>query len=529
MRILVDSKTMKKCDACTIERYKVPSMVLMERAALAVVEEIEQQRIDRRSCLVVCGLGNNGGDGLAIARMLFQKGSDVTVVCEMKEEKATEQTRLQYNILKQYGVRLVPEIPAETYTLVIDAIFGIGLSREIQGHWKADIETLNNMSGYKLAVDIPSGVNADNGQILGCAFQADRTVTFAYEKEGLLLYPGCTCAGITVVKDIGVDEHSFLDQPPTSFSFEKSDLNRLPERSAFSNKGTFGKVLVIAGKCNMAGAAYFSGKAAALTGCGLVKILTAEENRVILQQLLPEAILDTWSSEEPDVFWHRLRENLSWADAAVIGPGLGTETEASLLVHGVLAMADVPVVLDADALNILSKEPELLQQCSKDRGMNHPSSAGRESRPAGDGSAPVYIVTPHMGEMARLTGKTIPELKKNMVEAAEAFAAKQNVICVLKDARTVTALPEGTHYINTSGNQGMATAGAGDVLTGGIAGLIAQGMKPVEAAPFGVYLHGLAGDAMVKECGHYSMTASDILEGIRRVTRRERILNDEQL
>lgn len=502
MKILVNSREMKQCDTNTIEYFKVPSLVLMERAALSVVEEIEKRKLDRSRCLVVCGLGNNGGDGLAIARMLFQKGSDVTVVCDMKEEKATEQTRKQYEILKQYGISIVPQIPKESYTLIIDAVFGIGLSREIQGHWKDDIEALNQMEGFKLAVDIPSGISGDNGQLLGCAFRADLTVTFAYEKAGLLLYPGCSYAGVAVTADIGIDEHSWRDQMPEGFSFETADLHLLPERPARSNKGTFGHVLVIAGKKNMAGAAFFSGKAAAVTGCGLVKILTEETNRVIIQQLIPEAILDTYSAEEvlieDNSFRNKLEGNLNWADAVVLGPGLGTGAEAERILEAVLQMAVSPVILDADALNIIAKRKDLLQDYK--------------------GKA---VVTPHLGEMSRLIGMTIEELQKDLIAAAKRFAEHYQLICVLKDARTITAMPNGMYYINTSGNQGMATAGAGDVLTGVIAGLLAQGMSYDEAAPFGVFLHGLAGDVMVEETGCYSMMATDIIEGIKRVTRKE--------
>lgn len=508
MRILVDSQEMKQCDAYTIEQLKVPSMVLMERAALAVVEEIESRRIDRSSCLVVCGLGNNGGDGLAIARLLHLKGSSVTVVCDMKAEKATEQARQQYDIVKQYGIEIVPEIPRGTFTLIIDAIFGIGLSREVQGHWRRDIEKLNQMEGYKLSVDIPSGICGDDGQILGAAFAADLTVTFAYEKTGLLLYPGYAYAGTVAVKDIGIDRYSWKNRQPSAFAFEASDLHMLPERRNYSNKGTYGRVLVIAGKSNMAGAAYFSGKAAAMTGCGLVKIMTAEENRVILQQLLPEAILETFCSEElitvpeegqeHDKLFTKLKESISWADVIAAGPGLGTGAAAERIVTAVVSLTEKPLILDADALNILADKKELLQRC---RG-------------------PV-ILTPHLGEMSRLTGKSIGELQKNIITVAGNFAKEYNVICVLKDARTVTALPDGTSYINTSGNHGMATAGAGDVLTGVIAGLTAQGMDAAKAAPFGVFLHGMSGDAMVEETGCYSMMATDIIEGIRKITRKE--------
>lgn len=528
MRILVNSQEMKQCDTNTIERRKVPSLVLMERAALGVVEEISSRSIDSSRCLVVCGLGNNGGDGMAVARLLHQRGSDVTVVCDWKPEKATEQTRAQYEMLKAYEIPIVPRVAVamgekETaqitsgsdsagvsvkitpsayrrYPLIIDAIFGIGLSREIEGHWCEEIMALNAMEGYKVAVDIPSGIHGDDGRRMGCAFRADLTVTFAYEKTGLLLYPGCEYAGEVAVRDIGIDRYSWFDAKPTAYAYEDSDISRMPTRKDHSNKGTYGKVLVVAGKHNMAGAAYFSGKAAVMTGCGLVKIFTAEENRTILQQLLPEAILETWTADETEqcdpVFGEKIGSCVSWADVVVLGPGLGTDSVAEVIVTEVLQRAACPVIADADALNLLAKNPQPLRI--------------RQGR---------TILTPHMGEMARLTGKSIEELSDSMVNSAAAVAKEYRAVCVLKDARTVTALPDGTYYVNTSGNNGMSTAGAGDVLTGIIAGLIAQGMSVEEAAPLGVYLHGRAGDAIAEETGCYSMMASDIIEGIRRITK----------
>ncbi len=505
MRILVNSQEMKQCDTNTIERRKVPSLVLMERAALGVVEEISSRSIDSSRCLVVCGLGNNGGDGMAVARLLHQRGSDVTVVCDWKPEKATEQTRAQYEMLKAYEIPIVPRVDValgdRQYPLIIDAIFGIGLSREIEGHWCEEIRALNAMEGYKVAVDIPSGIHGDDGRRMGCAFRADLTVTFAYEKTGLLLYPGCEYAGEVAVRDIGIDRDSWFDAKPTAYAYEDSDISRMPTRKEHSNKGTYGRVLVIAGKHNMAGAAYFSGKAAAMTGCGLVKIFTAEDNRTIIQQLLPEAILETWTADETeqcDPDWNEKIENcVSWADVIVLGPGLGTDSVAEAIVTEVLQRAACPVIADADALNLLAKNPQPLRI--------------RQGR---------TILTPHMGEMARLTGKSIEELSASMVNSAAAVAKEYRAVCVLKDARTVTALPDGTYYVNTSGNNGMSTAGAGDVLTGIIAGLIAQGMSVEEAAPLGVYLHGRAGDAIAGETGCYSMMASDILEGICQITKK---------
>lgn len=539
MQTLVNSREMKECDGNTIRHFHMPSLVLMERAAVSVYEEIRSRGIDASKTLVACGLGNNGGDGLAVARLLHQSGCDVTILLDWNEKKASEETKHQFDIVQKYGIPVTAELPRQDYTLVVDALFGIGLSREVTGRLREWIEALNACSGFKLAVDIPSGISGDNGQILGCGFLADLTVTFAYAKTGLLLYPGLEYAGTVVVTDIGIDENSWLGKQPGTYALEKSDLSRMPGRLPCSNKGTYGHVLVIAGSRNMSGAAFFSGKAAAVTGCGLVKIFTHADNRVILQQQFPEAILETWREEELETdgllapsldgqaaeaqvhpgtsspvsdfyakqvhsgtslpmhtFYEKLERNLRWADAVVVGPGLGTNAAARRLLEEVLKLAASPVIMDADALNLISQNPGLLE-----------------------GFLGKAIVTPHLGEMERLTGQNVQEIRRNIVDIARKYAKEHNVICVCKDARTVTALPEGRAYINTSGNQGMATAGAGDVLTGVLAGLVAQGMEPKDAAPFGVFLHGLAGDAIREETGCYGMLATDIIEGVRRVTK----------
>ena len=489
MEIITNSVEMKQCDTNTIAHYGVPSLVLMERAALGVLEEIKGRGLLGRPALVICGLGNNGGDGLAIARLLHLSGSPVTVLIADKEEKMSAETKQQYEILARYGIAVVHELqelplasrgpgaqelpwasgrpPAEPsgscFRLVVDALFGIGLGRDIQGTCRQWLEYANSLNAFRLAVDIPSGINAGDGQVMGCAFLADLTVTFAYRKLGHLLYPGSRYCGEVVVKDIGITRESWLGASPSCLAYGREELALLPRRPAYSNKGTFGKVLVIAGKKNMAGAAVFSAQAALASGCGLVKVFTAEENRVIVQQLIPEAILETYDpNEDAQSVSGKLAAQLSWADAAVAGPGIGTEEPAISLVECVLRQSRIPVVLDADGLNICGERPGLLP-------------------------------------------------------AARDAARTQNVVCVLKDARTVIATPKGQCYVNTSGNHGMATAGSGDVLTGILAALLAQGMKPEEAAPLGVYLHGLSGDAAALKAGHSGMMARDILWGIRSV------------
>lgn len=489
MEWIVNAREMKLCDQNTMQYYGIPSMVLMERAALKTVDVILNGNYQTSQVLIVCGVGNNGGDGMAIARLLAQKSCSVAVLLIGDNKKFTEETKKQYEICKQYQIPFVSllDLECNKYTLIVDALFGVGLSRNLEGEYYDIIEKLNIIQADKIAVDIPSGISADNGAVMGTAFRADATVTFAYRKLGLVLYPGVDYAGKVVVADIGIDDNSWLDKKPGICTLEDKDICDAMKRQEDGNKGTFGKVLVIAGSVNMAGASYFTAKAAYKSGCGLVRIYTVEENRTMLQSRLPEAILTTYSGKRPDM--QQLNEALAWADTIVIGPGIGTDDTANMILKNTLKNAAVPIVVDADALNLIAKDTQILLKPHTE-----------------------MVVTPHMGEMARLCGDSIAYLKENRIDAAEEFAREYNVVCVLKDARTVTAVPYGKTYINQNGNSGMATGGSGDVLAGLIGGLIAQGIHSEFAAPAAVYLHARAGDQAAAKVGKHAMMASDILE-----------------
>lgn len=502
MQYLLNARQMKQADKNTIETFGVPSLVLMERAALKIIEVIQKEQLNDSDTLIVCGTGNNGGDGMAAARMLYQKGAKVTVWLTGAYENCSKETKKQYDILKAYGIEVAEDVAEKmeqemkkgTYTLVIDAIFGIGLSRNIEGNYKEIIDFLNAAEADKLAVDIPSGIHADSGVVMGCCFFADHTVTFAYNKLGLCLYPGAEAAGQVHIAEIGITDESFLEKKPQTLALEEKDSSLLPARRADSNKGSYGKVLVIAGNEEMAGAAYFSAKAAYLTGCGLVKIFTHEKNKTMLNEKLPEAILVTYDGKKDKK--EALAEAVNWADVIVAGPGLGTSKTSEAILQTTMQTASVPIVIDADALNLIARETELLK------------------RPHTD-----LILTPHLGEMSRLIDMPVAYIKKNLLETAQEFAREYNVICVQKDVRTITSIPYGKTYVNLSGNHGMATAGSGDVLSGMIAGLLAGGMSSEYAAAMGVWLHGRAGDVMAEKTGCYSLMASDILEGIKEVAR----------
>ena len=493
MRYLVNSREMRQYDSNTSEVLKVPSLILMEQAALAACEEIEKIANKRERILIVCGTGNNGGDGLAVGRLLYLKGYEIDFVLIGDEKRATEQNKKQQEMLKAYGLSVLREIPVDRqYQMVVDAIFGVGLTRRIEGNYNAIIEAMNGLKSLKVALDVPSGVSADDGAVLGIAFCADMTITFAFDKIGLHLWPGNEFVGKLIIKEIGITEHSFLERKPSVLALEDSDLNQLAVRTSHSNKGTFGKLLIIAGNVNMAGAAVLAGKSAYATGCGLVRILTPEENRIILQTALPEAILTTYVAKKADEVL--VKEAIGWADVILIGPGIGMTHTSESLVKQVLKNASVPVVLDADALNIVAKEVSVLR------------------RPHTE-----MVVTPHLGEMSRLTGDSVTYLQTHLLESAKDFADTYNVTCVLKDERTIISVPYGMSYVNLSGNAGMATAGSGDVLSGIIASLMAQGYNSENAAPLAVYLHGVAGDIMVKDTGKAGLMASDLICGIRKI------------
>ena len=511
MKYLVNSREMKQYDTNTTEHFKVPSLLLMERAALAAFEEIKRLCPESHRFLIVCGTGNNGADGLALSRMLYLDGQAVQTVLIGDKKKETAQCKKQLEILSAYGIPVLEAIPenvaydvirlpseasvdkdheAMLHDIIVDAVFGVGLSRNVEGIFAETIEKMNGLPGKKIALDMPSGISADTGAVLNCAFRADYTITFAYEKVGMHLFPGNEYTGEIVTKQIGITDESFLERKPGVTALEREDLKQLPRRASHSNKGTYGKLLLIAGSVDMAGAAILSARAAYTAGCGLVRIFTPEENRIAIQTSVPEAILTTYHAKKLEV--SELLEAMKWADVIVCGPGIGTGETAHQIVKNVLRNASVPVVFDADALNIIAEDTNILLSPHTE-----------------------MVVTPHLGEMSRLTGDSIAYIQTRLIETAEEFSRQYNVICVLKDEHTVVSIPYGRTYLNLSGNCGMATAGSGDVLTGIIGSLLAQKTDAESAAAFGTYLHGLSGDTALKKCGFRGMIAGDIVNGLK--------------
>ena len=492
METLVNTKQAAYIDSSIQSSYKISSMLLMERAASAVYEVISDKGLLGRGLTfgILCGNGNNSGDGLAIARQLFMSSEKVLVYMTGRQADMSDSATRQYSMVKELGIfqsAFIDEF--SECDVIIDALFGIGLSRNIEGDLRLLIDKINTFKALKIAIDMPSGIDSATGSVMGTAFKADFTVTFGYKKTGQLLDPGRQYCGSIYDFNIGLNAELIKNFAVKYYALDKSDLTKcLSGRREDGNKSTFGKVLIIAGSANISGAAFLSAKAALKSGCGMVRIYTAVENRTILAGLLPEALIDTYDT---DFKSEDLKKACQWADIIVFGPGIGTGKNSSDMLNWLIKNTDLPLIIDADGLNLLAVDPERID---KYRGQ--------------------VILTPHMGEMSRLIQRPIDEIKKDRLNIAENFALEHNAVVVLKDSVTVTAVPFKNTYLNTSGNSGLATAGSGDVLTGIIASLFVN--KPDETSiAAAVYLHGRCADEYAGRCDPITMTASDIIDMLR--------------
>lgn len=544
MEYLLTAAEMAAADRTTSEKIGIPSIVLMERAALAVAKAVQEDFPDASGTeiLVIAGKGNNGADALAAGRILLDAGYGVTFYSpddgrdqkaaasgesseDFRKESVKESSLdIQRGILEAYGCRVFFGLPRNEHPdAVIDGIFGTGLSRAVSGKAEEAIRIVNCLRerGARIySVDIPSGVSATTGERLGAAVQADVTVTFSFYKRGHFLFPGSDLCGRLIREEIGITKRAFAETGvPEVFTYRKEDpMSLLPKRRADGNKGTFGKILVIAGSRGVSGACTMSAQAALRMGAGMVRVFTHEDNRVILQETIPEAMCSTYSSlrKEPSGNAGRERTSsgdafaeldssveqelwacLSWADAAVIGPGLGRSEGCRQLLAFVLKHADAlprGLVIDADAIRLLAEGEGLYGELL---------SAGSR--------IPV-ILTPHPAECAALFHKTVSEVLANRFAWLPEFADRFHCTIAGKDARTLVASFGHTErYLNTSGNDGLATAGSGDVLTGIAAACLGLGMEGFAAATAAVYIHGAAADALAKERSKRSIMATDLI------------------
>ena len=499
MKYIVTADEMREYDNNTIEKLGIPAIVLMERAALATLEVIMKSCPAPQKVFIIAGAGNNGADGLALARLLSEKEYEVDFCIHGDISRQSELNKQQLAILEHYSVRRIEQgvtcsnflekilrTDRGYYGVIVDALFGIGLSRELEERTEKLLRTFSGFDAYKIAMDIPSGVCADTGKLLGEPLECDTTVTFGFAKRGLYLYPGAAYAGEIQVADIGIGENSIMGREPSTYITEEEDKEFWkPVRSKAGNKGDFGKVLVIGGFEYMAGAAALCAKAALIIGACMVKVICPLENRGIIQTFMPEVLYGTCED---------LENSLKWADVVAIGPGLGKGVQAQAIFRQVLERSHLPLVIDADALNLLSEKQDFRQALKEYHGTK--------------------VLTPHMGELARLTGESVAYLKENIFEVAKKLAVEYHCVMVCKDARTAIVEEDWIDFLNVTGNNGMATAGSGDVLTGILAGIYAQQRDNVYNAVQAVFYHGLAGDYAARAYSEQAVTASRIIEKI---------------
>ena len=502
---LATAAEMRELDRRAIEERGIPSINLMERAARAVADaalELLTERPGRSRIAVFCGSGNNGGDGIAAARLLAKAGVRTRAFLAGDPEKLTPDAREELRRLEEQGGALEPFDPEDRDQaqwsrdshVVIDAIFGVGLSRAIdpESKYGKAIDLINRSCGEVVAVDVPSGVSADTGEILGCAVHAFCTETFTRKKIGLELGKGEFCAGLVEVVDIGIPKD--LEQqvlPGSVWTLDRDYASwALPLRQVDGHKGTFGKVLIVGGSVGYTGAPYLAASAAVHSGCGLTYLGVPEA----IWQVEAVKCVSAMPFPLPDQGGRLARaavapvlEKLAGCQVLALGPGLGRGPEVTAAVLDLLEQTAQPVVLDADGINALEGHIDVLD--------------ARWDR--------VTILTPHDGEFARIGGDLSDG---DRVESARRFARQHGCILVLKGHRTLIATPAGTVLVNTTGLSGLSKGGSGDVLTGLIASLLAQGCTAVQAAALGVWLHGQAGELAELALSGYCMTPEDVID-----------------
>lgn len=500
---------MRACDECAVRDFGISGLILMENAARGAADIASDmlQGCVGRHVVIICGRGNNGGDGFAIARHLHNRGATVHVVNVGPDEASHGDAATNLAVLRRMedGDTLrvtllsdVRELRAELEQradLVIDAFLGTGLHSPLHGEAVDIVQTINGSGIPILAVDIPSGINSDTGFEMGAAVRASRTATMGSVKRGLLFKQGRECSGRVEVVDITVPR-SVLHDGTATFALDDEDiLNWLPRRGFDVHKYQMGKVFVLAGSVGLTGAATMTAEAALRSGAGIVKLGVPESLNSIFEVKLTEIMTmplkETAESTLSLNGYDRIMDLIESSTVSVVGPGISRQYETQNLVRRILQHATRPMVVDADALFALSGHLDILQT------VNCP-----------------LILTPHHGEFSRLVDQSIDDIDEKRIELARIFAMEFGCTLVLKGAPTVIAVPEGVVYVNTTGNPGMATAGSGDVLAGIIAGLCAQGLSPERAALCGVFLHGKAGDRAVQRMGLYGMIASDMLQSL---------------
>ena len=503
---LVTADEMQRMDRATIESFGIPGRVLMENAGRgATAFFLETVHRNHPGAVgIVAGRGNNGGDGFVMARYLHQKGIRATVFLLSEKDRVKGDAAANLKLLDTMGVPVVELADAAAFesrkSLMrrqhtwIDAILGTGLSSEVKGYFRTVIDFINRQARPVFAVDIASGLNSDTGRVCGACIQAAATATFGFAKVGHLCYPGRTLSGVLKIIDIGIPPHLAAKIGCRQHLITPGALkNEIPQRSATAHKGHTGHLLILAGSPGKTGAAALTAAAAMRAGAGLVTLGTPKSLDPVLESMVTEAMTVGMPETADGVLDESAHESvislMEGKRCLAMGPGLGTHGSTGRLVGRLIEESPVPMVIDADGLNLIAAQPSVL---SKRR-------------------SPI-VLTPHPGEMARLSGHSTAAIQDDRIGHARAFAERHQVHLVLKGAATVVARPDGTVFVNSTGNPGMAAGGMGDVLTGLIAGLMTQGMEPCAAAQTGVYLHGLAADRMAQKKAPVGYLATEVID-----------------
>lgn len=486
---------MRNIDRMTISTGGIPGIVLMENAAMACVDAINKKFsvLKNKRIAIFCGKGNNGGDGFAVARLLFNKGADVSVYLVCGDEFNGD-ALINFDIIDRMGIHIEQvydtgtlDLIIPSYDIVVDAIYGTGIHGEVQGISREVIQKINGFSKYLISIDVPSGMNSDTGEICGVCVNADMTVTFAAYKLGMFLYPAADCTGEILLYDISIPEYILQCSETSAEVLSAEDFAELfPKRKNNSHKGDYGKLLIVGGSKGMSGSVYMASEAALNSGAGLITIAAPE----CINDILESKTTEVMTAPMRDTNGHfsaisamDIIERAEKVDAVLIGPGMGTSNDCKIILEELLKNAKTPVIVDADALNILAKNMDILEKCS----------------------CPL-IFTPHEMEISRLTGLDIEYIKNNRLSVSKEFCEKYGVTLILKGHHTIVTAPDGLQYINNTGNSGLAKGGSGDVLAGITAAMSARGISEPQAAALAVYLHGAAADMVMENRGIEGVT-----------------------
>lgn len=486
---------MRFLDNTIVEKYGISEKILMENAGNAVFSVISKFDVKNSKFLIICGVGNNGGDGLVVARKIYSNCGKVKVIILGDESKFKGAAKDNFEIVSKLGIEVcktknIEEITKELEKcdIVVDAIFGTGLTRNVEGFYKEVIDLINQSKKLIFSIDIPSGINGDNGKVMGAAIRANYTITLGLPKLGNILYPGYEYCGNLYV--------SHISFPPSVYENIKVQINdpvKIPKRKENGHKGDFGDVLFVVGAEGYYGAPYFSAMSFLKSGGGysrlaapksVVSVIASRGNEVVFIPL-EETEAGSIASKNTD----RILELSQKTDMVVIGPGLSLNEETQCLAAELVQKISKPLIIDGDGLTAISKNLSVIKN--------------RKAQ---------TILTPHLGELARIVGKTVQEIEENKIRILKDISKKLNSIIVLKGAHSLIAFPDSTIYINLSGNSGMATAGSGDVLTGVIAAMFGLGLSINDSARMGVFIHGLSGDLAAIDKGKDGITAQDIMD-----------------